>query len=107
MAENIVILITAPDTEVANRLARTLAESKKAACVNILPGLKSFYWWQGKLNHENEVLLLVKTRAELFDEVSKLVKSIHPYQVPEIIALPIVAGNQEYLKWISETTNET
>jgi periplasmic divalent cation tolerance protein len=105
MAESyIVILITTPGTEVANRLARTLADSKKAACVNILPDLKSLYWWQGKLNYENEVLLLVKTRAELFYEVAALVKSVQPYQVPEIIALPIVAGNPEYLKWISETT---
>jgi periplasmic divalent cation tolerance protein len=105
MAESyIVILITTPGTEVANRLARILTDSKKAACVNILPDLKSLYWWQGKLNYENEVLLLVKTRAELFDEVAALVKSVHPYQVPEIIALPIVAGNPEYLKWISETT---
>jgi len=105
MAESyIVILITAPDTEVANRLARILTDSKKAACVNILPGLKSLYWWQGKLNEENEALLLVKTKAELFDDIAALVKKSHPYQVPEIIALPIVAGNPEYLTWITETT---
>lgn len=100
----IVVLVTAPDTDVAKQLARTLTSSKKAACVNILPGINSLYWWQGKLTEENEVLLLIKTRAELYNEIATLVKSVHPYRVPEIIALPIVFGSPEYLDWLSETT---
>jgi len=105
MAESyIVILVTAPDTDAAHRIARKVTEAKKAACVNIIPSLSSLYWWQGKLTEENEALLLIKTRKALFNEVAALVKSVHPYQVPEIIALPVLNGNSEYLKWISETT---
>jgi periplasmic divalent cation tolerance protein len=100
----IVVIVTAPDMAVATKLARTLTDAKKAACVNILPGISSLYWWQGKLTEDNEVLLLVKTRAALFDEVAALVKSSHPYQVPEIIALPVLAGSAEYLNWLGETT---
>lgn len=105
MAEShIIILVTTPDMDVAQRLARTLVSSKRAACVNILPGMTSLYWWHDKLTEDKEVLLLVKTRAELFDEIAGMVKGAHPYQVPEIIALPIVAGSPEYLNWINETT---
>lgn len=101
---HIIILVTAPDRDVAQKLARTLVSSKRAACVNILTGMTSLYWWHDKLTEDKEVLLLIKTRAELFDEIAGMVRGAHPYQVPEIIALPIVAGSPEYLDWISETT---
>jgi periplasmic divalent cation tolerance protein len=105
MAEDyIIIMVTAPDVEAAQRLARTLVSSKQAACVSILPDISSLYWWQDRLTEDKEVMLLVKTRASLFDEIADHVKASHPYQTPEIIALPIVAGSPEYLSWISEVT---
>lgn len=103
MAESyIVVLVTVPDAGVARRIAQTLLDAKKAACVNILPSLTSLYWWHSKLTEDNEVLLLIKTRAALFNEVAETVKSVHPSQVPEIIALPISTGNPEYLEWLND-----
>lgn len=105
MAEgHIIIFITVAGAAEARRLAQALVNSKQVACVNIVPEVNSLYWWQGKVTEDEEALLLVKTRAELFPEVLARVKNWHPYQVPEIIALPIVAGSPEYLNWIDETT---
>ena len=105
MAEgHIIIFITTAGVEEARRLAQALVKSKRVACVNIVPGVNSLYWWQDKVTEDREALLLVKTRAGLFPEIVAQVKNLHPYQVPEIIALPIVAGNPEYLNWIDETT---
>ena len=105
MAEgHIIIFITTAGVEEARRLAQALVNSKKVACVNIVPEVNSLYWWQDKVAEDKEALLLVKTQAKLFPEIMAQVKNLHPYQVPEIIALPIVAGNPEYLNWIDETT---
>jgi periplasmic divalent cation tolerance protein len=96
----IVVLITAGSGEEAHKMARLLLKKKKAACVNILPGVDSLFWWKGKIDSARESLLLVKTRTSLFPEIVSLVKEIHSYEVPEIIALPIIAGSEDYLRWL-------
>jgi periplasmic divalent cation tolerance protein len=101
----IVILITAPSIEVARQIAGLLLERRLAACVNILPGINSLYTWKGEVQDDQEVLLLVKSRPELFErELIPAVQSIHPYEVPEMIALPIVMGSTSYLDWIVAET---
>lgn len=97
---NVVILITASSEEEAHKIADGLLTQRKAACVNIVPGVSSTFWWQDKINSEQESLLIVKTRASLLDEIVTLVKEIHSNDVPEVIALPIIGGNQDYLDWI-------
>jgi periplasmic divalent cation tolerance protein len=98
--DRIVVLIAAGSGEEARRIAELLVKEKKAACVNIVPGVDSLFRWQGKIDSARESLLLVKTRASLLSEIVSLVKGIHSYEVPEIIALPIVGGSEEYLRWL-------
>jgi periplasmic divalent cation tolerance protein len=101
----LVVLITAPSSDVAQHIAEALLAQKLAACVNILPGVQSLYSWEGSLHTDTEVLLLVKTRADLFEtRLVPAVQQIHPYEVPEIIALPIQLGSQAYLDWIEDVT---
>jgi periplasmic divalent cation tolerance protein len=102
---NIVVLITAPSDEVGKEIARMLVRQKLAACVNLLSPIHSIYTWEGEIQEERETLLVVKTRAELFE--SKLIPAVraaHPYDVPEIIALPIISGLPDYLNWIQQST---
>jgi periplasmic divalent cation tolerance protein len=98
----VVVLITASSSEEAQRIAQSLLNHKKAACVNIVPGVTSLFWWKGKIDSAQECLLIVKTKASALDQVISLVKQIHSYQVPEVVALPIVGGNDEYLEWIRD-----
>jgi periplasmic divalent cation tolerance protein len=95
-----VILITAGSEEEAHKIAESLVKRKKAACVNIVPRVDSLFWWEDGLNSTQENLLLVKTKESLFSEIVELVKRMHSYEVPEIIALPIIAGSEDYLKWL-------
>ncbi|MFN3307623.1 MAG: divalent-cation tolerance protein CutA [Anaerolineales bacterium] len=106
-AENLLlVLITAPSKEVAEQLARQLLQERLAACVNLVDAVQSLYWWQGELQSDTETLMLVKTRKEGFDErFIPFVKAHHPYQVPEILALPILAGNPDYLQWAIDETS--
>ena len=99
-ADKIVVLITTSSEEEARKIAELLVNGKKAACVNIVPGVDSVFWWKDRLDSARESLLLVKTRASLFPEIVELVKRTHSYEVPEIIALPIIAGSEDYLKWL-------
>lgn len=103
MKEYIVIFITTPSDEEAQRIANALVEEKKAACVNILRDLRSLFWWEGKVDSASEALLIVKTKERFLDSIVKLVKGLHTYTVPEIIAIPIIGGNPEYLRWIDES----
>jgi len=96
-----VVLITSRREE-AEGIAHALLEEKKAACVNIIPEISSLFWWEGKLETQSESLLVVKTRTASLPDVIELVKSVHSYEVPEIIALPITGGNRAYLDWISQ-----
>ncbi len=95
-----VVFVTVPNREEAEKIARALIESRLAACVNIVNGLKSIYWWQGKIEEDNELLLIIKTRIEVFEELVLKIKELHPYTVPEIIGLPIIAGSKDYVDWL-------
>ena len=101
----VVVLITAPSREVGEQIANSLLEQKLAACINIVPHIQSLYTWQGKTCNDAEVLLIVKSHAGLLKEhLIPAVQAIHPYEVPEIIALPIFGGLQSYLDWINQST---
>jgi len=95
--ENVVIFITTGTDEEAHRIANMLLNQKKVACVNILPKVRSLFWWQDKLDSAQESLLIVKTRASLLSEIVSMVREVHSYDVPEVIALPIIGGNPDYL----------
>jgi len=98
----IVLFTTASNSEEAHKIAKVLLSQRKAACVNIVPGISSLFWWQDKLDSAQESLLIIKTKASLLNQIVTLVKEIHSYEVPEIIALPIIGGNQDYLEWIDK-----
>ena len=100
----IVIFITTSDEQEAQAIAKLLLEKRLIACANIVSKVNSIFWWQGNLESENECMLILKTKAPLLDEVVEMVKSSHSYDVPEIIALPIIGGNDDYLKWIGDET---
>jgi periplasmic divalent cation tolerance protein len=102
--EALVVYVTAPNEDEAAKIARCLVEENLAACVNIVPGIRSIYSWQGKIEDEKEVLLIIKTRLKLFKALESKVLSMHSYTVPEIIAIPIVEGSDEYIKWLKEVT---
>lgn len=99
----IVIFITTANLEEARKISRALLAQKQAACVNIVPKVDSLFWWEGKLESTQENLLVVKTKASRLPEIIKLVKEKHSYTVPEIIALPIIGGNPDYLEWIEKS----
>jgi periplasmic divalent cation tolerance protein len=99
---HIVLFITTATTNEAQRISKVLLEQKKVACVNIVPGVSSLFWWKNKLDSAHESLLIVKTKASLLNEVVGLVTEIHSYDIPEIIALPIIGGNKDYLEWIGK-----
>ena len=104
MAENhIVTLCTVPDRKTGERIAEALVEERLAACVNLLPGVSSTYRWQGKVEKATECLLIIKTVVSKFEALKQRIKALHPYDLPEIIALPITAGSSEYLNWITES----
>ena len=103
-ADFVVVLMTAPDADGAGRMAGVLVDEQLVACVNIVPGLRSIYRWQGKACDESEVLCLMKTRLDLFPALRERIATLHPYQVPEIIALPLAAGSAPYLGWIRTST---
>lgn len=97
-----IIYCTCPDKEAAKKLAQGLVENHLAACVNIIPGLTSVYPWQGKIETANEVLLLIKTHNECFPALENYIQTHHPYELPEIVAVPIEQGAKQYLNWVSE-----
>lgn len=100
----IVVFITASKEEEAAKIAKALVESRLAACINIIKDIRSIYSWQGKIEDEPEVLMVVKTQRNLFHDLSAKVKELHSYTVPEIIALPIIDGSEDYLRWLKEVT---
>ncbi|MBD3609936.1 MAG: divalent-cation tolerance protein CutA [Gammaproteobacteria bacterium] len=97
------IYCTCPDEECAENIARALVEAKLAACVNILPAIRSIYQWQGKLEDDPEVLLIIKSREERLPALQELIISLHPYELPEVIAVPITDGHPKYLQWIDDS----
>ncbi len=102
----IVVLVTVPDPDTAARIGRAVIEDKLAACVNVVPGLRSLYVFEGKFCDEAEVLCIIKTRQALYAPLRDRIKALHPYQVPEIIALPLSDGNPAYLSWLAASTRD-
>ena len=100
----LLVLITAGSEEEAMKIGRALVDRQLAACANVVSGVQSIFHWEGKVTEEKEVLLLVKSRHELFDEIEKAVKALHSYEVPEIIGIEIGKGSKTYLDWIRTST---
>lgn len=100
----LIVITNAPDREIALKIARALIERKLAACVNILAECTSVYRWQEKLETATEVPLMIKTRAEIYDDVEAAIRSLHPYELPEIVAVPIERGWSAYLEWVNAET---
>ncbi|RPJ63538.1 MAG: divalent-cation tolerance protein CutA [Dehalococcoidia bacterium] len=105
-ANAVMVLVTVPGHAEADSIASILLEGRKAACVNIIPGVSSRFWWKGKIDSSEEVLLLIKTRSSAVPEIIELVKKNHSYTVPEIIALPVIGGSDDYLSWIDAEVRE-
>ena len=103
-SDAIIILSTAGGDEPATRIARHLVENKLAACVNVVPHVRSVYHWKGKMAQDEEALLIVKTRAALYERVRQAIKEIHTYEMPEVIAFDISRGDPDILAWIREST---
>ncbi|MFZ1641595.1 MAG: divalent-cation tolerance protein CutA [Candidatus Contendobacter sp.] len=100
----LIILCTCPDPATAERIAETVVGERLAACVNIVPGLTSIYRWEGQMQRDSELLLLIKTRQAVYPLLEARIRELHPYQVPEIVALSIRAGSAAYLDWIADHT---
>jgi periplasmic divalent cation tolerance protein len=98
----ILVLSTADSIESAHRIASALVEGREAACVNLVAGIRSVYRWGGKLCEEGEVLMLIKSTTDRFEDVRATIRRLHTYQVPEVIALPITDGDDDYLFWLAE-----
>lgn len=103
--DELVVFITASNQDEAVKIAKELIENKLAGCVNIIKDIRSIYRWEGKIQDDSEVLMIAKTQKNIFDSLVKKVKELHSYTVPEIIAIPIIAGAEDYLKWLKDVTD--
>ncbi len=101
-----VVLVTAPDLDVARAVTRAVLESRAAACVSLVPGLESHYWWEGRIEQASEVLLVMKTTARRVATLAEVVRAHHPYDTPEFVCLPIQSGSERYLAWLGASTRE-
>jgi periplasmic divalent cation tolerance protein len=106
VSERLLVLTTVARAEDAEKIAEALVEKRLAACVNVLPGVRSIYRWKGAVERDEERLLVVKTRADRFDALREAILSLHPYEVPEVVAVPIEAGSPAYLRWLDESVGE-
>lgn len=104
MSDTLLILTTLPDQAAAEQLAARLLSQKLAACINILPAMTSLYMWKGKLERGQEHLLLIKTQRDCYETLETEIRNRHPYELPEIIGVPVTAGLSDYLAWIAENT---
>ncbi len=102
---HIVVLVTAKDTVQAKKISKALVDERLVACSNVVKGVQSFFYWEGKMDCAREVLLILKTTKKAFPQIVKRIRNLHSYQTPEIIALPIVCGEKSYLNWITESVN--
>ncbi|MGQ4833936.1 MAG: divalent-cation tolerance protein CutA [Candidatus Asgardarchaeia archaeon] len=100
------VLTTVEKEDDAKKISKVLLEKKLAACIQIIGPIKSMYWWKEKIEEATEYILAIKTKAGLYEELEKTIKEIHPYEVPEIIAIPIEKGLEDYLNWIKEVTKD-
>lgn len=103
MTDAVVVLSTVARAEDAERLASALVERKLAACVNVVPGVLSIYRWKGEVERETERLLVIKTTSDRLAELQQVLVALHPYQVPEVLALPVGSGHEAYLAWLGES----
>lgn len=99
-----IVLTTCSNQEQAERIARHLLQHRVAACVNLIPGVVSWYWWEGSMTADSELMLVIKTVEDRIDELQRELLKIHSYQVPELVILPISGGNQPYLEWVRAET---
>ncbi len=104
MSDYVFVIVTAPDEEVAAGLAKTIVEERLAGCVNIIKGVRSIYSWEGKIEDEPEVIMLIKTRHNLYKSLERRIIDLHPYSVPEVICVDIKDGSDGYLNWLKEVT---
>jgi len=102
----VVVFVTVSGDDEAQKISALLLERKKVACVNTVSGVNSAFWWQSNIDTERESLLIIKTRSSVLPEVVNIIKSVHSYEVPEIIAMPVIGGNEDYLKWIDKEVKE-
>ena len=102
--EIFVLMSTCPDAATAERIARELVGASLVACVNVVPGLRSIYRWNGAVQADEEVLMILKTRADRLSEARERLVALHPYDVPEVVALPVVDGHHPYLQWVADST---
>lgn len=100
----LIVFVTVSSKEEAEKIAEGVLGEKLAACVNIIDTVHSHFWWQGKIDNAKEALLIIKTKKALINKLIRKVKSVHSYELPEIIALPIIYGSKEYLDWVNEST---
>ncbi len=98
-----VVLCTCPPAD-ANRIAKTVLEERLVACVNVVAGVKSLYWWKDKVQEDTESLLVLKTPASCFESLERRLQEIHPYEVPEVLSLPVDAGANSYISWVGSST---
>lgn len=104
MPDEIAIFVTANSIDEAERIGKMLVQEKLVACVNVVSSIRSFFHWKGELCEEDEVLMILKSVKKNLDEIINKVKKLHSYEVPEVIALPIIGGSEDYLKWINQET---
>jgi periplasmic divalent cation tolerance protein len=101
--DTLVVLVTVPSVEAGAGIARALVEERLAACVNVVPGLRSIYFWEGRLRDEPEALLIVKSSRARYEALEQRVLALHPYAVPEVLALPVAGGSPAYVAWVRES----
>ena len=104
MTDALLVFTTLPSADAAVEVARVLVEERLAACANLFPAVRSIYRWQGKMQDENEVLVLLKTRAEHLERLKLRILEVHPYELPEVLAVPVESGYQPYLDWLAGET---
>jgi periplasmic divalent cation tolerance protein len=106
MSDYIIVFITTASPQEAEQLGKTLVEKRLAACGNIVQDIRSIFWWKDAIETEQEALLILKSRTALFPTIVNVVTSLHSYEVPEVIAIPIISGSEDYLKWIDQETQD-
>ncbi|XP_043859391.1 protein CutA-like, partial [Dromiciops gliroides] len=99
-----VVFVTCPNDKIAKTIARSMVEKRLAACVNLVPQITSVYEWKGKIEEDNEVMMMIKTQTALAPSLTEFIRSVHPYEVVEVIALPVQQGNLPYLNWVKDST---
>ena len=105
MEKYIVVISTVPDKDTGQKIARAILSKRLAACVTMMSASQSLYWWQGKISQEQEHMLFIKSTDRLYPSLEKMILQLHPYEIPEVIALPAVRGFSQYLDWITEETS--